>query len=451
MANVRHFGARGDGQTDDTAALGHALQSGDGLLEFPRGDYVISRPLYAPLDLHGRLGIDGQGGTARLIMTGPGPALHLVGSHRANAAPPNIAEGIWRKERLPTVQNLEIVGAHPEADGIRIDGAMQPTLQGVLIRRCRHGVHLLSRDRNVLIANCHIYDNTGVGVFLDRLNLHQINIVGSHISYCKRGGIQVVASEIRNFQISGNDIEYNYDDKADTSADVLLDCREGSIREGTIVGCTIQAKHSPNGANVRLLGVGQGKNTAVGLFAITGNLLGSQRTTVHLSNCRGVTLVGNCMYNGSHYSLRAEDSEHLVIGSNSIDHNPDYQADSTDRILLRHCRNVTVTGVNLQHTRGADGEDEASLEITGCQNVSVTGSHVLGARRRGIWVRGSSVVRVADCTIRPGEGAKDFRAAVSVDEQSRQVMIVHNFLGKGNDGALQLAKDAGTESGNVIV
>jgi polygalacturonase len=45
MANVRDFGARGDGQADDTQALQHALQRGDGVLTFPRGDYLITRSL----------------------------------------------------------------------------------------------------------------------------------------------------------------------------------------------------------------------------------------------------------------------------------------------------------------------------------------------------------------------------------------------------------------------
>src|SRR5579871_4418622 len=66
MSTVREFGARGDGKSDDTAAILHALERGDGALVFPRGDYLITRPLVIPLDRLGRLGVTGQGGTARL-------------------------------------------------------------------------------------------------------------------------------------------------------------------------------------------------------------------------------------------------------------------------------------------------------------------------------------------------------------------------------------------------
>src|SRR4051812_30168705 len=45
-ANVRHFGARGDGQTDDTAAIETAIRStASGTLMFPAGVYRIKRTL----------------------------------------------------------------------------------------------------------------------------------------------------------------------------------------------------------------------------------------------------------------------------------------------------------------------------------------------------------------------------------------------------------------------
>jgi hypothetical protein len=447
MSIAIQFGAKGDGKTDDTAALSHAIQAGDGNLVLPRGDYLISRPLYIPLQLHGRISISGAGGTARLIMAGAGPALHLVGTHQKSALPDHFVEGVWQKERMPAVRNLEIVGAHADADGIRIDGAMQPTLSGVLIRRCRHGIHLLSRDRNVLIADCHIYHNTGVGILFDRVNLHQTNIHGNHISYCKQGGIKIVGSEIRNIQICSNDIEYNFDLMAETSADVLFDCREGTVREGTIVGNTIQASKSPNGANVRLLGNQEHPN-AVGLLAITGNLIGSQETALHFKNSRGVVVSGNCIYSGYHNALLAEDSENLVLGANSIDHNPEYRGNSTDRVVLRNCRNVSMTGLILQHTRAAEIETTASVEIANCQDVSVTGCQLLGVRNRGVIVQGGKRVRIAECNIRPRDGETGYIAPIVIDERAEHVLVVHNMMARGRDG-LVLPERAGRESDNV--
>jgi hypothetical protein len=451
MSSVREFGAKGDGKADDTAALRHALEKGDGHLVFPPGDYRITRSLLISLEQRGRLSVMGQGGTARLIMAGAGPALHLAGSHQKTALPAHVADKVWQKERLPTVEGIEIVGGHAEADGIRIEGAMQPTILNVLIRRCRHGIHLLRRDRNVVIAGCHLYDNSGAGIFFDRVNLHQTNITGNHISYCKQGGIRISGSEIRNFQICGNDIEYNYDERAEASADILYDCREGTVREGTIVGNTIQAVRSPGGANVRLLGVGRANPNAVGLLAITGNLIGSQETALHLVACRGVVISGNSLYSGYRHAVLAENCEHIVLCGNSIDHNPEYKGESTDRVVLRGCRNVGVSGMLHQHTRSAEGEDPASWEVRDSENVSISACQILGARRRGIAVHNSSVVRIADCTIRGPREREGYRVAVSVDGDAKQVLVINNFLDKGSDGDVQLPRETGEAHGNMIV
>jgi polygalacturonase len=447
MSNVRHFGAKGDGKTDDTAALSHAIQQSDGHLLFPRGEYLISEPLVVPLDQTGRIGVEGV--QARLLMSGPGPALHLVGTHQKTALPEDFQEGVWRSERMPWVRGLEIVGNHLEADGIRIEGAMQPSLSMLLIRRCRHGIHLVRRDRNVLIADCHIYHNSGVGIFLDHVNLHQTNIHGCHISYCKQGGIRIVGSEVRNIQICSNDIEYNYDATRPDCADVCFDCRQGTVREGTIVGNTIQAKQSPGGANVRLIGVGQGTPNAVGLLAITGNLLGSQETVLHLQSCRGVVVSGNAIYSGYHRALWAEHSEHLVFDGNSIDHNPEYRGKSTDLIVLKGCRHVNLNGLLHQHTLDPQIVGEGSIEVRDCEKINVTGCQIVNARKRGVAIHGSRQVRVSDCMISGQPGDAGYESAILVDEASRQVLIAQNFLGKGTAGDAVLPAAAGMAVGNL--
>src|SRR5262249_16672303 len=159
------------------------------------------------------------------------------------------------------------------------------------------------------------------------------------------------------------------------------DCREGSIREGTVVGNTIQAKLSPGGANVRFLGAGRDNPGALGMFTITGNLIGDQDTLLDLRACRGVVVSGNCLYTGQDHALRAEAAEHLVIGPNSIDHNPDYRGRSTDRLVFHRCRNLTLTGLVVQHTGEPLTEVPSSVEIRDCRDVSVTGCQILNARQ----------------------------------------------------------------------
>src|SRR5262245_18174244 len=153
------------------------------------------------------------------------------------------------------------------------------------------------------------------------------------------------------------------------------------------------------------------------MFTISGNLLGSQARTLDLHSCRGVVVTGNAMYNGYRHAIWAENAEHLVIGANSVDHNSDYKGNSTDLIVLRNCRNVSMTGLILQHIRPATNPVTSSMEVRGCQNVNINGIQILGARGRGIALENCQMVRIADCTIRGTAEDKAYRAAVTVDEQ----------------------------------
>ncbi len=129
------------------------------------------------------------------------------------------------------IDGIEIVGRKNEASGIELQGTMQATISRVSIRNVLHGILLTHRNRNVQISECHLYDNRGTGVLMDGVNLHQINIANSHISYNRQGGIVCRDSEIRNLQITGCDIEGNMGEGL-LAANILLDCRRGSVREG---------------------------------------------------------------------------------------------------------------------------------------------------------------------------------------------------------------------------
>ena len=120
-------------------------------------------------------------------------------------------------------------------------------------------------------------------------------------------------------------------------------------------------------------------------------------------------------------------------------------------MVLRNCRNVSLSGVILQHTREATMPVTSSIEVRGCQNVSLTGMQIINARVRGIALEGCSTVRIADCTIRGRAQDKSYRAAITMDKECRQIMVVNNFLGRGSDGALQVPKEMGTAGGNLEV
>lgn len=442
MSNVRDFGAVGDGRHDDTAAVLHALEQGDGPLVFPRGDYRLTRTVRIELGRTGRIGIDGSSGTAKILMDGSGPAFHFVGTHDKTADPQGFRPQIWERERMPFIQAIEIEGRHPEAGGILLEGVMQPTLAGVLIRKVEHGIHVRQRARNVLISHCHVYDCRGVGVFFESLNLHQAIVSGSHISYCKRGGIKVVDSEIRNFQVTGNDIEYNYDLEADESADVWIDCssERSSVREGTIASNTIQAKASPGGANVRIVGRNREVDHKAGLWTIVGNLIGSQEVNVHLLSCRGVTLSGNVIYSGHVRSLLIDASRNIVCGANCLSHNPDYQEkELCIGVRIVDSRDCTFQGAVLQDCQAGQHTVAGArpvirhglLEIERCQRINVSGCQILDASPHGVDVRESRQVLISGCTIVDSRSEKRMESAIRWQGTGEDNLATGNHLGAG--------------------
>jgi parallel beta-helix repeat protein len=398
--NVRDLGARGDGQADDTAAIQEAIDRG-GSVVFPRGVYRVTAPVVVELDKTGFVSIDG-GGVARVRMDGAGPAFRFIGTHGGTADPKSVDENVWERQRAPRVIGLEIIGGHDEAVGIEATGTIQLTLSQLVLRRLLHGVQLTSRNRNVLISDCHIYENRGVGIYYDQVNLHQSNIVGCHISYNGGGGVVIRGGEVRNVHITGCDIEANHAADGPPTANVLIDCTGGSTAEVAIVGCTIQHSHdAPDSANIRVLGKGtyrRGGETLEanwGNITIADNVLSDVQTNIDLLGARGVTITGNTIWQGFEYNLRIVDSSHLAIANNVCERNPPYgyAGPTNNGVLLSNCSDSTLSG-NVFH-----GILGGGVLLENCRRVNMTGCNILdceGTELHLVNVRNS---RVSDCLL----------------------------------------------------
>ncbi|MFT5471368.1 MAG: hypothetical protein ACI8UO_006502 [Verrucomicrobiales bacterium] len=402
MSNVKDFGALGDGATDDTEAIRHAITAGNGSLEFPRGNYRISETIEVVLDETGRIGIDGSSGTATVVMAGAGPAFRIIGAHGGTGDPNSAKPNVWANQRMATLRNLEITGDNPEADGVELIETMQSTFDGVLIRKVRNAIRLHRRNRNVLISDSHIYHNTGVGVLLDEVNLHQINISGSHISYNRRGGIRIEKSEIRNLQITGNDIEYNnyraHGAEPEPTAEIYIDTRaeKASVNEVTIASNTIQATISPGGANIRIIEKPD-ESRPPGLWAVTGNIIGSQETNVHLTGCYGVAISGNCIYSCENRNLLLDQCSQINLSGNIFRrHTP--RANCGVRIV--NSKDVVLSGCTIQDESPEGQANGASLlELSSCKRISVQGCQLLDGSPYGIDAEDCEQTNISGCTV----------------------------------------------------
>ena len=434
MGNVRDFGAAGDGKADDWEAIQHALADGDGCLEFSAGVYRISRTIEIPLDKYGPCSITGCGAT-KIVMAGRGPAFRLAGTHEGTGDPASVKPEVWNRQRLPMLKDLEIEGANPEADGVELIGTMQAVLSGLLIRQCRHGVHLTRRNRNVIITGCQIYHNTGGGVFLDRLNLHQINITGSHISYNRLGGIRIEGSQVRNLQITGNDIEYNnhraFGTDPEPTAEIFIDTTapKASVNEVAIASNTIQATDSPGGANIRILEK-PGEDRPPGLYAITGNVIGSQETNVHLTGCYGITLSGNTIYSCTHRNLVLENCRQIAITGNIFRrHATQYQ---TGVRLVESSDCVFQGCILLDETETGQASGASLLELSDCERITVSGSQFLNGVPYGIDAKQCRWIQINACTVTDARKTPVAKGSIRFEGAGTDNRISHCILDTGN-------------------
>jgi len=445
--SVKDYGAVGDGKANDTAAIQAAVNAGGGVVYFPKGNYRITGTVVVDMNARGKTSLVGTGG-ACVIMAGAGPAFHFIGTHNGTAAPDSVRDQVWEQERLPIITGFEIRGSHPESIGLRLEKTMQATLTNLLIRRCKIGIELVKRNRNLIIDHCHIYHNRQVGIDFNKVNLHQAIIADSHISYNPVAGIRLLGGEMRNFQIVGNDIEYNHDVKNEGSADVLIDMRpKGStFREGTIVGNTIQARPSPGGANIRFLG---GKNlTTGGLLTITGNLIGSQTHNIHLVNCRGVTISGNSIYSAAEHSLWLENCANVVAGNNTIDWNPDHKGKHlVDGILIENCKGVILSSTIIENSFQGSTEAGGAIDIRASEDVAIVNCQVLDFRFRGITLTDAVRCRVAGCSVIERRQAPTVGASIQV-KGGRDNLITDNII---NRGSLSIADGTATVRGNLEI
>jgi len=411
LRTVRDFGAVGDGEADDTAAFQQAVDARAGDIRVPRGRYRLTRPVVVDLDRVGPTSVEGTG-SATIVMAGPGPALRFVGTHGGTASPRTVQPNVWDRQRSPAVVGVEIVGAHDEADGIEAAGTMQLVLDRLTIRKARHAVHLVERNRNVIVTACHLYENRGVGLYLDDVNLHQINVTGCHISYNGGGGVVVRAGNVRNLHVTGCDIEGNMAAGGPPTANVLIDSRGGSAGCGevAVVGCTIQHTHgAPDSANVRFIGTDAG-GVPRGNVVIADNVLSDVQVNVHVAKARGVSVTGNTFWKGYAHNLLVEDSRGLVVGPNLFDRNPAYQAEKDARaaIVFRRCADATVTGLHIAGVKDAP----AGLVLQDCRRCNVTGCTILDCDGVGVLLRNVSGSRVSDCLIGHDDPPQGWRPVV---------------------------------------
>src|SRR4029077_10238716 len=228
---------------------------------------------------------------------------------------------------------------------------------------------------------------------------------------------------------------------AEPTAEVYIDCRTGSVREGTIASNTLQATYSSNGANIRFIGASPEQNHKVGLWTIAGNLIGSQENNIHLTSARGMTISGNVLYSGHSRNLLIESSRNIVVGANVFDHNPDYdQKELCTGIRLVDSVDCSLHGLVIQdcqagkHTVTEAGPQmrQGLIELIRCRRINVSGVQVLEPAPYGLFVDECRDTLITGCTILDGRSPALMQAAVKWQGPGSRHPVFHCRLRHGD-------------------
>ena len=329
-------------------------------------------------------------------------------------------------ERSPRVEGIEIVGNHPEADGIELVRTFEPVITNVAVRWCRTGIHLFERNRNVTIAGVNLYQNRGIGLHLDDVNLHQINVSHSHISYNQGGGIVVRDGNVRNLQITGCDIEANMpgDDTPTQTANILLDVsgspddKARSICEVAITGCTIQHSSNysgadykelaPGGANIRFLGKALYPIDSV---TITGNVLSDVSLNLDLRDCTDIAVTGNSFFAPNPDNLHVVRGKRVVVNGNTF--NP-REFERPGRILFDQCQDCLFSDNTLRGLIAGDG----SVIVKNSDRIALH-DNLLTESNSGVRVEASRDIAVKDWL---ATGLPEGKPLVEKDAASERVV-----------------------------
>ncbi len=258
VADVRRFGARGDGRTNDLAAFQRALADlpeEGGVLRVPKGRFLL-RPVpgqdsfpYTRIRHHlvlaGRdnIHLEGVGEDSVLVFTSPDhQGLRLVDTENSSIArlrlelattPPlrhNRALVELSAARNCVVHDVTVVGS--SGPGILVDSSRLVAVRGCRIRRAgTHGVEVAA-SRQVLVDNCVVEDARDHGLFLGWLGSiacapQYVRLSANQVTGTREGaGIALIGGD--HAAVSGNEVTDSY------LAGIYLYARCGNFPPGRV-------------------------------------------------------------------------------------------------------------------------------------------------------------------------------------------------------------------------
>ncbi|MBB4000242.1 tandem-95 repeat protein [Aureimonas pseudogalii] len=321
--NVRAFGAKGDGVTDDTAAIQRAIQACDdaqgGTIEMPAGTYLVrgdpGNPSKGPIELSSNMTLSGAGMGQTVIKL----ADHF--DARIN--------GIVRTA-LETVDNVTI-------KGLTIDGNRENNTGHQAGFICGIKEDSGKTQSNITLDNVEAKNCTAYGI-----NPHEIvtNMVVTN-SVSHGNGLDGFVADAVFGGLYANNVAYDNDrhgfNLQNMTQDLVL--RNNEARDNGSAGLTVQRGDILPDDGTTLPPV---RNITVE----GGSYHGNAKEGMLIKLASGVTVSGVDIYGNLRQGVRVEGSADTTIKGNTI-HDNSQEADGTyDEVNIR-LRTDTVTGTTV--------------------------------------------------------------------------------------------------------
>lgn len=392
--NLRQFGAKGDGSTDDTTALTNALSylntAGGGVLFVPRGTFKLTNGITVA---NSNLTISGTGpgstirsdktdGTNNFLFTFTGSGVRLANLRLARGSNANPLEGV--ADKLIILNNTVV---NWEMSGCEIDGNMT----GQIVRGGYYYTEIRSSGLNgnnpdgILIQGCYFTDCGNRA--LDLRGVRDATITNNRFWRCGvnvPGGNPGTCVEIQSYDLAGtSNWSYNVviaDNLFQRWGDGAINC--GGTSDMTITGNVCE------GASVfgeEPLGI---EENAISIF---GGILGSPCRIVIDGNVCTLIRSAGIQVRTSSSSGYLKDLINVVVSNNSL-----YGGTTPGGAVCETgiqvygidtgtvARGITVTGNALVHTNNAGSGIALSTTATGLLSGVVISSNVLyGASNAG--------------------------------------------------------------------
>lgn len=279
--------------TDDTDTLQALFNSAKGVVSLePNKKYKVTRPIrYNPEKVKLI-----KGNMAHIVCIGDIETFQMVGTLSSSANAGDMNRSLAYNEMGPMVVALKITNPMEVlGTAFVVSKVMSPIFLACNFAYLRRGIVFRGNNRNAILSSNHIYACSDYGIhFEEGGELHQINIVGNHISYCRKN-IFSENHNIYNIQITGGDIETSSYPTLEIGGAAECDMHflqtTAILEDLEIVGNTIE-DHWNTTKMIRLEG-NPTTTDKISCVTISGNVTGnSAGSVIEIGGASGVEIVG---------------------------------------------------------------------------------------------------------------------------------------------------------------